>query len=68
MALIGVLAWQSLFVQPDITAEKKPLTTADPETGETEELEEIQWGEGLRPRSGGRAQERGLLHGPDPGP
>ena len=53
VALIGVLAWQSLFVQPDITAEKKPLTTADPETGETEELEEIQWGEGLRPHSGG---------------
>ena len=53
VALIGVLAWQSLFVQPDITAEKKPLTTADPETGETEELEEIQWGEGVQPRSEG---------------
>ena len=53
VTVTGVAAWQSLFVRPDLTAEKEPLTTVDPDTGETEEVEEIDWGEGTRPRSDG---------------
>ena len=53
VSVTGVAAWQSLFVRPDLTAEKEPLATVDPDTGETEEVEEIDWGEGTRPRSDG---------------
>ena len=53
VGVIGVAAWQSLFVRPDITAGKEPPVTVDPDTGETEEAEEIDWGEGTRPRSEG---------------
>ena len=54
VGVVAVAAWQSLFVRPDITAEKELLTTVDPDTGETEEVEEIDWGEGTRPRSDGQ--------------
>ena len=47
VALIGVLAWRSLFVRPEL-----PEKTPDTETSEPQE-EEIDWGEGLRPHSGG---------------
>ena len=50
VALTGVLAWQSLFVRPDLNAGKTEQPE-DPETGEP--VEEIDWGEGIRPRSGG---------------
>ena len=46
VALIGVLAWRSLFVRPEL-----PNKTPDTETSEPQE--EIDWGEGLRPHSGG---------------
>ena len=50
VALTGVLAWQSLFVRPDLNAGK----TEQPENPETgEPVEEIDWGEGIRPRGGG---------------
>ena len=47
VVLIAVVACQSLFVRPELP-EKTPDTDAD----ETQE-EEIDWGEGLRPHSGG---------------
>ena len=50
VVLIGVLAWQSLFVRPDLNAGKAEQTE-DPKTGEA--VEEIDWGEGVRPRSDG---------------
>ena len=50
VVLIGVLAWQSLFVRPELNAGKAEQTE-DPETGEV--VEEIDWGEGVRPRSDG---------------
>ena len=50
VVLIGVLAWQSLFVRPDLNAGKTEQPE-DPETGEA--VEEIDWGEGVRPRSDG---------------
>ena len=50
VALTGVLAWQSLFVRPDLNAGKTEQPE-DPETGEA--AEEIDWGEGVRPRSDG---------------
>ena len=53
VGVVGVAAWQSLFVRPDLSAEKEPPVTVDPDTGETEEVEEIDWGEGTRPRSEG---------------
>ena len=50
VVLTGVLAWQSLFVRPDLNTGK----TAAPEAEETgEAAEEIDWGEGVRPRSDG---------------
>ena len=52
VGVAAVAAWQSLFVRPDISAPKEPLTSEDPDTGE-EEVEEIDWGEGTRPRSDG---------------
>ena len=52
VGVVAVAAWQSLFVRPDITAEKEPLTSVDPDT--EEEVEEIDWGEGTRPRSDGQ--------------
>ena len=58
LGVTGVAAWQSLFVRPDVTAEKEPLVTVDPETGETEEVEEIDWGEGTRPRSDGERKSK----------
>ena len=50
VALTGVLAWQSVFVRPDLNAGKTEQPE-DPETGEP--VEEIDWGEGIRPRSDG---------------
>ena len=50
VALTGVLAWQSLFVRPDLNAGKTEQPE-DPETGEP--VEEIDWGEGIRPRGDG---------------
>ena len=50
VALTGVLAWQSVFVRPDLNAGKTEQPE-DPETGEP--VEEIDWGQGIRPRSGG---------------
>ena len=58
LGVAGVAAWQSLFVRPDVTAEKEPLVITDPETGETEEVEEIDWGEGTRPRSDGERKSK----------
>ena len=52
VGVVAVAAWQSLFVRPDITAEKEPLTSVNPDT--EEEVEEIDWGEGTRPRSDGQ--------------
>ena len=52
VGVVAVAAWQSLFVRPDITAEMELLTTVDPDT--EEEVEEIDWGEGTRPRSDGQ--------------
>ena len=50
VALAGVLAWQSLFVRPDLNAGKtEPQETEEP----TDPVEEIDWGEGTRPRSDG---------------
>ena len=46
VALIGVLAWRSLFVRPE-------LQNKTPDTETSEPQEEIDWGEGLRPHSGG---------------
>ena len=50
VALTGVLAWQSLFVRPELNTGKTEQQE-DPETGEP--VEEIDWGEGIRPRSDG---------------
>ena len=50
VALIGVLAWQSLFVRPELNTGKTEQQE-DPETGEP--VEEIDWGEGIRPRGDG---------------
>ncbi len=58
LGVAGVAACQSLFVRPDVTAEKEPLVITDPETGETEEVEEIDWGEGTRPRSDGERKSK----------
>ena len=58
LGVVAVAAWQSLFVRPDITAEKEPLATVDPESGQTEEAEEIDWGEGTRPRSDGERKSK----------
>ncbi len=44
VALAGVLAWQSVFVRPDLPGES---------TEEGTETQEIDWGEGNRPHSGG---------------
>ena len=51
VALIGVLAWRSLFVRPELPAEKEPQE--EEETQEPQEEEEVDWGEGIRPVSGG---------------
>ena len=51
VALVGVLAWRSVFVRPDLNAGKTPEPTQTEET--TELVEEIDWGEGTRPRSDG---------------
>ena len=65
VALAGVLAWQSLFVRPDLnTGKTEPQETEEP----TDPVEEIDWGGGTRPRSDGGAEESGLLHSSDPGP
>ncbi len=50
VALTGVLAWQSLFVRPELNTGKTEQQE-DPETGEP--VEEIDWGEGIRPRGDG---------------
>ena len=46
--VIVVAACQSLFIRPDIG--NKDTSVTNPETGETEEID---WGEGTRPRSDG---------------
>ena len=43
VALIGVLAWRSLFVRPELPAEKEPQE--EEETQEPQEEEEVDWGE-----------------------
>ena len=48
VVVIAVAACQSLFIRPDIG--NKDTSVTDPETGETEEID---WGEGTRPRSDG---------------
>ena len=58
VSVTAVAAWQSVFVRPDLSAEKEPLATVDPDTGETEEVEEIDWGEGTRPRSEGERKSQ----------
>ena len=50
VALTGVLAWQSLFVRPELNTGKTEQQE-DPETGEP--VEEIDWREGIRPRGDG---------------
>ncbi|MBS6355193.1 LCP family protein [Oscillibacter sp.] len=55
VALAGVLAWQSLFVRPDLNAGKtEPQETEEP----TDPVEEIDWGEGTRPRSDGERKSQ----------
>ena len=55
MALAGVLAWQSLFVRPDLnTGKTEPQETEEP----TDPVEEIDWGEGTRPRSDGERKSQ----------
>ena len=55
VALAGVLAWQSLFVRPDLnTGKTEPQETEEP----TDPVEEIDWGEGTRPRSDGERISR----------
>ena len=55
VALAGVLAWQSLFVRPDLnTGKTEPQETEEP----TDPVEEIDWGEGTRPRSDGERKSQ----------
>ena len=55
VALAGVLAWQSLFVRPDLnTGKTEPQETEDP----PDPVEEIDWGEGTRPRSDGERKSQ----------
>ena len=49
VALIGVLAWQSLFVRPELP---------DKGTGPDGSAQEIDWGEGVRPRGGGERKSK----------
>ena len=48
LVVIAVAACQSLFIRPNIG--NKDTSVTDPDTGETEEID---WGEGTRPRSDG---------------
>ena len=48
VVVIAVAACQSLFIRPDIG--NKDTSVTDPDTGETQEID---WGEGTRPRSEG---------------
>lgn len=48
VALAAVAGYKALFVRPDVSPEKKPA-----EDAVVEEEEEIDWGEGTRPRSDG---------------
>ena len=53
LALLGVLAWRSLFVRPDIPQKDSTQQPGASGTGsETGGPEEIDWGEGVRPRGG----------------
>ena len=55
VALAGVLAWQSLFVRPDLnTGKTEPQETEEP----TDPVEEIDLGEGTRPRSDGERKSQ----------
>ena len=55
VALAGVLAWQSLFVRPDLnTGKTEPQETEEP----TDPVEEIDWGEGTRPAATGSGRVR----------
>ena len=53
LALLGVLAWRSLFVRPDIpqkdSTQQPGVSGSGSETGGPEEID---WGEGIRPRGG----------------
>ena len=48
LVVIAVAACQSLFIRPDIG--NKDTSVTDPDTGETQEID---WGDGTRPRSDG---------------
>ena len=49
VALMGVAAWKSLFVRPELP---------DKGTGPDGSAQEIDWGEGIRPRSGGERKSK----------
>jgi LCP family protein required for cell wall assembly len=47
VVLVGVLAWQSIFVRPDLENKEKPAV------GDGSEAEEIDYGDGVQPRADG---------------
>ena len=53
VALLGVLVWRSLFVRPEIPARNDPNNAVDLDgDGVPDGPEEIDYGEGIRPRGG----------------
>lgn len=53
VALAGVLALKSLFVRPDLSNRKPGVSAIGSGGGEVEEPEEIDYGEGVRPKKDG---------------
>ena len=52
LVLAGVLAWRAVFVRPDLTNRRGGSIITRGEDGQ-EEIEEIDYGEGVRPRADG---------------
>ena len=52
VAVGGVLAWRSVFARPDLDNRRGGAIFTKKDDG-TEEIEEIDYGEGIRPRAGG---------------
>ncbi|MBQ8390150.1 MAG: LCP family protein [Oscillibacter sp.] len=55
IAILAVLAWKSLFVRPDVT---KPSATVDPSSSSSAVVEEIDYGDGVRPRADGERKSK----------